>query len=248
VDVRSTRGLPPRTYLPFLLIGLAIFLGVVVYFLRIGLGVTGSALGPSGPIAQQGDARQQAVAPANAAPTLPAGEEAIPQSGTAGGAAQGDAAVQAPAQQAGGAAIAAGGPPPAIMRIVAEAKARIARNPNDLSALISLASLYFDANKFDQAIPYYERALAIDPTNPDSRTDYATALHTVGRDLDALKQIDIVLNAQPNFAPALFNEGIVASAIGRRTQAVGAFERFLKVSPHDGHADDARTALHNLGA
>jgi len=240
VDVRSTPGLPPRTYLPFLLIGLAIFLGVVFYFLRIGLGVTGSALGPAGPIAQQGDARQQAggVPPAAAAApaaTLPAGEEAIPQSGSAAD----SNAAPAPA---------AGGPPPMIMRIVTEAKARIARNPRDLSALVSLASLYFDANKFDQAIPYYERALAIDPSNPDSRTDYATALHAVGRDLDALKQLDIVLAAQPNFAPALFNEGIVASAIGRRTQAVAAFTHFLKVSPHDGHADDARTALHNLGA
>ena len=134
------------------------------------------------------------------------------------------------------------------MRLLTELRGRIARNPSDLSALVSLAQLYFDAGKFAQALPYYRRALALDPGNPDTRTDYATVLHATGQDLDALDQLSVVLKERPDFPAALFNRGVVDAAIGRRTDAVDSFERFLKVSPHDSKAGEARTALKNLGA
>ena len=51
-------GLPPRIYLPIVAVTALVFLGIIGYFLRIGLGVTGSALGPA---AQQGDARLEAL-------------------------------------------------------------------------------------------------------------------------------------------------------------------------------------------
>ncbi len=219
-----------------------VFGGVVAYFLKIGLGTTGSAFGPG--VAQQGDANIQATA----AP----GEVDVPQTGGAPGSAGSDAgAGAAPGNAVGGGSppmSAAGAPPAPIQRLLTDLRGRIARNPHDLAALVGLASLYFDAGKFAQALPYYKSALALDPNNPDVRTDYATALHGANEDLEALAQLQIVLDANPNFAPALFNEGIVASSIGRRTQAVAAFQKFLKVAPHDPHDDDARTALRNIGA
>jgi cytochrome c-type biogenesis protein CcmH/NrfG len=53
------RGLPPRIYVPIVIVGALAFLSLVGYFLKIGLGVEGAALGPT---AQQGDANIQ-VAP-----------------------------------------------------------------------------------------------------------------------------------------------------------------------------------------
>jgi hypothetical protein len=265
-------GLPPRIYLPIIVVTTLVFVGIVGYFLRIGLGVTGSALGP---VAQQGDSQIQATpAPADAGPTPAPDEVVIPQTGGIapggnagaaagggapagnGGAAAGNGA--APADNSGTAAgngvgggtpaqAPAGAPPAPVQRLLTDLRGRLAQNPRDLSALVGLAQLYFDAGKFDQAAVYYKRALAIDPGNPDTRTDYATCLHSTGNDMAALGELETVLAAQPSFAPALFNEGIVASSIGRRTQAIGAFRKFLKVAPHDQHADDARTALHNLG-
>ena len=40
-----TRGLPPRIYLPVLAVVAIAFIAVMAYFLRIGLGVTGSPFG-----------------------------------------------------------------------------------------------------------------------------------------------------------------------------------------------------------
>lgn len=252
-------GLPLKTYLPILVVTMLAFLGVVGYFLKIGLGTTGATFGPT---AQQGDANIRAIgAPvANASdsagltgapvggggilPNAAPGEVVVPQSGGGNPNAAGPNGVGGgtPVQAAGG------GPPAPVMRLLVDLRGRLQKNPNDLAALVSIANLYFDAAKYAQAIQYYKRALAIDPANPDTRTDYATALHGKGDDLIALRELESVLTKRPDFPEALFNQGVVANAIGRRSEAIDAFKHFLKVKPSDQRAGDARQALTNLGA
>ncbi len=237
-----SRGLPPRIYLPILFATALAFLGIVGYFLRAALGVTGSAIGP---VAQQGDSNIRATAApgSDSLATTAPGEVVVPQTG-------GAAPAGAPNGVGGGTPpqTTAGGPPAPVQRLLTELRGRLQQNPNDLAAIVNLANLYFDAGKYAQAVGYYKRALALDPDNPDTRTDYATALHGENHDLESLAQLQMVLDKRPQFPEALFNEGIVANAIGRRTQAVSAFKAFLRVSPHDQRAGDARTALQNLGA
>jgi hypothetical protein len=229
VQGEPKNGLPIRIYLPILAVTVLAFAGIVGYFLKVGLGVTGSAIGPMAAISS---------APQNALPSQAPDEVVVPQSG--GGAEGVGGGTPVPAN--------AGGPPAPVMRLLTEMRGRLARNPNDLEALVNVASLYFDAAKYAQALPYYRRALAIDPENPDTRTDYATALHGNDDDLQALAELKRVLATHADFPEALFNEGIVANAIGRRTEAIDSFKRFLKVAPKDQRAGDARQALQNLGA
>jgi hypothetical protein len=243
------RGLPPPIYLPILVVTALAFLGIVGYFLRAGLGVTGSAIGP---VAEQGDSNIRATS-APLASSAP-GEVVIPQTGGAPGGGDsangGSANGSAPNGVGGGtpAQVAAGGPPAPVQRLLTELRGRLQANPNDIGALVNLANLYFDAGKYAEATPYYERALVLDPDNPDTRTDYATALHAENQDLKALAELHAVLAKRPKFPEALFNDGVVANAVGRRTEAVEAFRLFLRVAPHDERAGDARTALQNLGA
>jgi len=239
------RGLPPRIYVPIVVVVAAVFLTVVGVFLRSALGVTGSALGPIG---QQGDANIRATSAPDTLPTSAPGEVVVPQSG--GAAAPGDSV---DASVGGGGPANVGGPPPGagpplpVQRLITEYRNRMQRDPKDLAAIVGLAQLEFDAGMFDRAIPYYVRALALDPANPDTRTDYATALHAVGHDLEAIAQLHRVLGTDPNFAAALFNDGVVANAIGRHTEAIVSFKHFLAVAPRDPRSGDARTALKNLG-
>jgi Tetratricopeptide repeat len=239
-------GLPPRIAIPILAVFAVVFLGVLGWFLRIGFGTTGSAFGPgttagSATVAQQGDARMQAT-PAPIA-TDPPGTFTVPQTGT--GPMQGRSNALPGAGVGGGTPA---GPPGPVMEELTALRARLARNPKDLAALVRLGDMEFDAQKFDKASDYYARALALDPTNPDVRTDYATALHQNGRDLDALKQLDAVLKERPRFATALFNRGVVLQAIGRRTDAIADFKHYLSlVKPDDRRAADARAALQQLG-
>jgi thioredoxin-like negative regulator of GroEL len=234
-------GLPPRIAVPILVVFAVVFLGVMGYLLRIGFGTTGSAFGPSGTVAQQGDARIAAT-PAPIA-TDPPGTFTVPQTGT--GPMQGGSSALPGASTGGGGP--AGAPPAPVMQELTALRARLAKNPGDLAALVQLGDMEFDAQKYDKATTYFARALALDPGNPDVRTDYATALHETGHDLPALTQLDRVLKARPGFRPALFNRGVVLQAIGRRTDAIADFRAYLKhASSDDQRADAARAALQQL--
>ncbi len=236
-------GLPPKIVIPIVAVFAVVFLGIMGYFLRIGLGTTGAAFGPQAQAHEQGDARIAATPVPDLAPTDPPGTVDIPQTGTgqvATGPATGPDALP-PGTPTGG-----GGPPAPVMQMLTALKARVAQNPRDIAALVQLGNLYFDATKFDQAANYYQRALVLDPTNPDVRNDEAAALHSTGHDLDALREVDRVLAERPAFPQALFNRGIILRSMGRRSDAVVAYQQFLRAAPGDAHAADARAAIKEL--
>lgn len=222
--------------MPILAAVAVVFLGIMGYLVSLGLSNSAAPLGRS-EAATQGDARIRATAAPLA--TDPPGTFAIPQTGTGPAAGNPDAL---PGNAVGG-----GAPPAPVQQALAALRGRLKANPNDLAALVALANMEFDANKFDRAIPYYRRALALDPSNPDVRTDYATALHQTGHDLDALRELDTVLNARPRFAQALYNRAVVLRAIGRRTDALAAYRRFVATAPGDRRAAEAKAAMTELG-
>jgi hypothetical protein len=167
-------GLPARIAIPILVVFAAIFLGIVGWFLRIGFGTTGSAFGPSGVPAQQGDARIAAT-PAPLA-TDPPGTFTVPQTGT-GPAQNGSNALPGASTGGGNAA----GPPAPVMQQLNELRARIARDPKDRAALIQLGDMEFAAQKFDKAADYYHRALALAPNDADVKARYAAAQRQLSR-------------------------------------------------------------------
>ncbi len=224
MNAPPARGLPPRLAIPIIAVVAIVFLGIMTYFLRIGLGNSGTALG-AGPH-EQGDAR--IVATPVPVATDDTGTAAIPQTG--GG-------VQAP-----------NAPPPFIAQAISELRSRLARNPRDTAALVAFGDLEMQASKFDRAAEYYGRAAAVEPSNPATRTSLATAMHFEGNDSAALREVQTVLTKAPAFPGALFTEGLVDQRLGRRTEAIAAFKRFLAVAPSDRRAPEAHAALHDLGS
>jgi len=63
-----------------------------------------------------------------------------------------------------------GGPPPAVVIQLSELRARIATHPRDDVALVELGDLYLTVGKYAQAIPLYERALRVNPSNPAAQS------------------------------------------------------------------------------
>jgi hypothetical protein len=68
-----------------------------------------------------------------------------------------------------------GGPPAAVMEQLSALRARIAAHPNDDVAITQLGDEYLAAGKYAQAIPLYQRALAINPKNVAAQTGLAEA-------------------------------------------------------------------------
>ncbi len=68
-----------------------------------------------------------------------------------------------------------GGPPAAVMLQYEALERRVAQHPNDDVALTQLGDLELAASRFREAIPYYERALAVNPHNVAAQTGLAEA-------------------------------------------------------------------------
>jgi tetratricopeptide (TPR) repeat protein len=233
MQVSGAMGLPLRIALPLFVGIAAVFLAIMGFLVRMGLGNSEAPLGPTSKLASSPTERPITIV------TDAPGTFTVPQTGTGPAAAASGAL---PGTTVGG-----GGPPAAVRAQLDDLRARLHANPNDLSALVGVADLEFDAGRFAASLPFFRRALELDPGNPDVRTDEATALHQVGRDLEALHELDVVLAARPTFPPALFNRAIVLRSIGRRTEAVAAFRHFIAAAPDDPRVEDARSNLQDLG-
>src|SRR5262245_50898691 len=55
-------------------------------------------------------------------------------------------------------------------------KEALAKNPNDTTLMTRYANFLFDLGKFNEAVEQFQKVVALQPTNLDVRTDFATAL------------------------------------------------------------------------
>ncbi len=74
------------------------------------------------------------------------------------------------AQQGNPNSVQGGGPPAAVMVQLKTLRERIAAHPNDDVALTQLADMYLTVQKYNDAIPLYQRALKINPNNSAAQT------------------------------------------------------------------------------
>ncbi|HLX26758.1 MAG TPA: tetratricopeptide repeat protein [Candidatus Cybelea sp.] len=68
-----------------------------------------------------------------------------------------------------------GGPPAPVAAQLQTLRARIAARPDDDVAITQLADMYLAANKFQESIPLYRRALRVNPHNVAAQTGLAQA-------------------------------------------------------------------------
>jgi hypothetical protein len=87
---------------------------------------------------------------------------------------------------------------------------------------------------FGAAAKVYEAAWAKQPGDPNVGTDWAISLFYSGDVDGAVKQVNVVLDADPRFQPGLFNKGIFLSHLSRLTKDKAEAQKYT---------DQARTAL-----
>lgn len=108
----------------------------------------------------------------------------------------------------------------------------LTRDPNNLQAAVAAGNMLYDAQRYADAIAFYQKAVAIAPSDVNVSTDLGTALWYSGHPDEALAQFDKSLAVDPTHAQTLFNAGIVR-ADGKRDYAgaVGAWEKLLASNP-----------------
>ena len=74
--------------------------------------------------------------------------------------------------------------------------------PDYADVTYNLGRLYLAANQAAEALPYLRRAVEINPYAVDRRAALASALHDVGQNDEAMRQLDRVLRMQPDHPEA----------------------------------------------
>jgi tetratricopeptide (TPR) repeat protein len=152
----------------------------------------------------------------------------------------------APAAQSSGASPSAATPPPAPIdeARVAELQQRAAAAPKDPAVRVELGDLYYDARRFDLAMPWYEAAFALQPANVNVSTDLAVCYFETSQIDRALAQLDTSLAIDPKHVKTLFNQGIFRASGKRDLRgAAESWEKVLQIAPNSEEARIAREAL-----
>ncbi len=133
--------------------------------------------------------------------------------------------------------------------LAAELERQAGAEPANAAVRVRLGNLYFDAERYDQAAPWYEGALKLDPANADVSTNLALSYFATTNVDRALAQLDRSLAIDPGNVRALFTQGVVR-ARGKQDLAGAAesWQRVVDVAPNSKEGQQARQGLEAIRA
>ncbi len=94
--------------------------------------------------------------------------------------------------------------------------------------------IYVNAGKDTAALPFYDRALALDPSYADALEGRARIKQRLERFTEAIADYNALLCIQPANADTLYNLGATYEGAGKRHEALACYDRSLEISP--GHS------------
>jgi cytochrome c-type biogenesis protein CcmH/NrfG len=121
------------------------------------------------------------------------------------------------------------------------------QRPQDAAVRVDLGNAYFDAERFADAIKWYEDALRVDPKNVSASTDLAVSYYYTNQPDRAIEQFQKSLAVDPRHTKTLLNMGIVR-AFGKQDLqgAAQAWEQVIAIAPDSNEGRAAKQALDSM--
>jgi cytochrome c-type biogenesis protein CcmH/NrfG len=163
-------------------------------------------------------------------------------------ASRGRAATNAPSQQQAPVAAATNAQPAVLDQARVQALESVAeQNPKDAEPRAQLGNLYFDAERYTDAIKWYEAAVALEPSDANVSTDLGVAYYYTNQPDRAIAQLERSLSVDPKHTKTLLNLGIV-KAFGKQDLdgAAQAWQQVVALSPNSPEGRAATKALEGL--
>ena len=153
---------------------------------------------------------------------------------------------------------AAGAPPASAPQAAAapfdEAQAAALRatadkDPANVQSRVQLGNMYFDAERYQDAIQWYEAALKLNPNDADVSTDLGVCFYYTNQADRAVSQMEESLRIDPKHLKTMLNLGIV-KAFGKQdlTGAAAIWENVIRLAPDSQEGQAAKRSLANLQA
>lgn len=128
-------------------------------------------------------------------------------------------------------------------------KRRLQSDPRDLGAAIELANLYYDVGMHQQAIGFYEQAVAIQPNDPNLLTDLGSSYQATRQYEKALELFARARQVDPSHWQSLYNQAVVLGFnLGRFDDAEAALKKLEQSHPGLPQAGQLRRALEGARA
>jgi len=126
-------------------------------------------------------------------------------------------------------------------------KSMASREASNAQPRIQLGNLYFDAERYDDAIKWYGEAVKLVPRDVNVSTDLGLCYYYTNQIDKALEQLEHSLQIDPNHGKTLLNVGIVR-AFGKQDLdgATQVWQKLLKLSPDSLEGQAAKRALDSL--
>jgi len=144
--------------------------------------------------------------------------------------------------------------PAAAAPMLDEAQAAALKNiaekdPANVQSRVQLGNMYFDAERYQDAIQWYEAALALNPKDVGVSTDLGVCFYYTNQADRAIRQMEESLRIDPRHTKTLLNLGIV-KAFGKQdlAGAASSWEEVIKIAPDSPEGQAARRSLDNLKA
>ena len=153
----------------------------------------------------------------------------------------------APASGSGSAAQAAPAAPVLDTQRAADLERTANAQPADAAVRVELANLYFNAERFELAMPWYEAALKLNPKDVNASTDLGVCYYYTNQIDRALTQFDRSLSLDPRHVKTLFNQGVVR-AFGKQDLrgAEESWQRVVTLAPDSEEGKRAKQGLEGL--
>jgi cytochrome c-type biogenesis protein CcmH/NrfG len=119
--------------------------------------------------------------------------------------------------------------------------------PADYNSLIATGNINMDSGNFPMAAECYRRALAIDGSSADVRTDYGACLHGMGLPQRAIEEFRKVLAQDNKHTICNFNLGVVFNELQQKDSARYYWKKYLELDPNGKAAETAKSFLKEIG-
>jgi len=117
---------------------------------------------------------------------------------------------------------------PSMEAMIASLKAEAEADPTLIDPVNKLAHLAIQVGDLGLAMSWMDKARALAPDHPEVRTHLAILQASVGMAERASAELDVALEADPNFSEAHLWKGLIALQSGNRTAAIPSLEKALE--------------------
>ena len=126
-------------------------------------------------------------------------------------------------------------------------KGILEKEPENRNAWIQLGNKYFDTEQPMEAIEAYDKALAIDGSDPNVLTKQGIAFRLIDRNDKAVENFDKANKLNPKHTQSLFNLGFVyRDDLQENDKAKEAWLRYLEIDSTGATADWVRAMIEKM--